>query len=65
MKSGCYTYQIYNAKIGYEGSNWDIYLYGKNLLDKEYFSFGRVNSSGIMANVGEPRVFGAVASIRF
>jgi len=59
------AYEIFNAKIGYEGSNWDFYLYGKNLLDKEYFSFGRTNSSGIMANVGEPQVFGVVASIKF
>lgn len=39
----------------------------KNLLimDKEYFSFGRVNSQGVIANVGEPRTFGVTASIRF
>ena len=34
-------------------------------MDKEYFSFGRVNSQGVIANVGEPRTFGVTASIRF
>jgi len=59
------AYEIVNAKIGYEGPGWDVYFYGSNLLDKEYFSFGRKNSSGIMANVGEPQVFGMTASIKF
>lgn len=59
------AYQIYNAKIGYEGSNWDVYVYGKNLFDKEYFSFGRVNAVGISANVGEPQTFGIIISRRF
>jgi len=59
------AYEIYNAKIGYEGSNWDVYLYGKNLFDEEYFSSGRVNSTGIEANPGEPQTFGILASIRF
>lgn len=63
--TGQKAFEIYNAKIGYEGSNWDVYFYGKNLFDKEYFSFGRVNSSGIIANVGEPQTFGIIASVRF
>ncbi len=58
------AYEIYNAKIGYEGSNWDVYLYGKNLFDEEYFSSGRV-SVAMTGNVGEPRTFGFLASIRF
>lgn len=33
-------YQIVNAKIGYEMQNFDIYLYGKNIFDKEYDSIG-------------------------
>lgn len=59
------SYQIYNAKIGYESSKWDIYLYGKNIFDEEYFSFGTVMATGIKANVGEPQTFGVVASFRF
>ena len=59
------SYQVYNAKFGYESKNWDIYVYGKNLFDEEYFSYGRLNASGFVANVGEPKVFGLIASIRF
>lgn len=59
------AYEILNSKIGYESGNFDIYLYCRNIMDKEYFSFGRVNSQGVIANVGEPRTFGVTASIRF
>ncbi|WP_083863754.1 TonB-dependent receptor [Desulfobacula toluolica] len=55
------AFQLYHAKIGYEASNWDVYLYCNNLLDKEYFSsmsFGRFS-------VAEPRTFGVFASVRF
>ena len=59
------AYELYNAKIGYEGAVADIYLYGTNLLDEEYFSFGRTNSMGLMANVGQPQTFGVMATVRF
>ena len=32
------AYEIVNAKIGYETEHFDIYLYGKNIFDKEYDS---------------------------
>jgi iron complex outermembrane receptor protein len=32
------AYEIVNAKIGYEAEHFDIYLYAKNLFDKEYDS---------------------------
>ncbi len=54
-------FELYNAKIGYETSQWDVYFYVKNLLDKEYFSSG----SGDVGAVGAPRTLGLVASIRF
>ncbi|WP_020588048.1 TonB-dependent receptor [Desulfobacter curvatus] len=34
------AYQIVNAKIGYETAQFDIYLYGKNIFDEEYDSYG-------------------------
>lgn len=38
-KSNGFT--LVNAKIGYESENFDIYLYGKNLTDKDYgFNYG-------------------------
>lgn len=53
-------YQLYNAKIGYEASTWDVYLYVNNLLDKEYFS-----SLCYGAYIGKPRTIGMIASMRF
>lgn len=32
------AYEVVNAKIGYEANSFDIYLYAKNLFDKEYNS---------------------------
>jgi iron complex outermembrane receptor protein len=58
------AYEIYNAKIGYEGRNWDVYFYGKNLFDKEYFSFGRTTPL-VVGIAGEPQTFGIIASLRF
>ena len=50
---------LVHAKIGYEADRWDVYLYGNNLLDKEYFT-GK--SFGIFT-VGEPRTVGVTASV--
>ena len=33
-------YHIVNAKVGYEKEHFDVYLYGKNIFDKEYNSYG-------------------------
>ena len=32
------AYQFINARFGYETEHFDIYLYAKNLFDKEYDS---------------------------
>lgn len=59
------AYQLYNMKIGYEAESWDIYLYGDNLFDEEYFSSGHVTGGGIVTNIGDPQTFGVKASLRF
>lgn len=51
---------LVHAKIGYEADRWDVYLYGNNLLDKEYFTD---KSFGVFT-VGEPRTVGVTASVR-
>lgn len=58
------AYIIYNAKIGYEGSNWDLYLYGHNLLDEAYFNTIYAYGGTASYGVGEPRKFGIIASVR-
>ncbi|HBT89711.1 MAG TPA: TonB-dependent receptor [Desulfobacter sp.] len=34
------SYEIVNAKVGYETEHFDIYLYGKNIFDERYDSDG-------------------------
>jgi iron complex outermembrane receptor protein len=48
------AYEIVNAKIGYETEHFDFYLYGKNIFDKEYNSYGYYNGYyTIYSNPGE------------
>jgi len=41
-------YRLVNAKIGYETENYDIYLYGKNIFDKEYHSINAFGGKGVV-----------------
>jgi iron complex outermembrane receptor protein len=59
------SYETVNTKIGYEGSGWDLYLYGENIFDREYFSYGRDCGLGTLKEVGSPRTFGLIASVHF
>ncbi|WP_173179441.1 TonB-dependent receptor [Desulfosarcina ovata] len=59
------SFEVYNLKIGYEASRWDLYFYCKNILDEEYFSYGRSCGIGTLKEVGDPRTFGVVASVNF
>ncbi|WP_419657229.1 TonB-dependent receptor [Desulfosarcina variabilis str. Montpellier] len=54
-------FELFHAKVGYETAHWDLYLYGNNLLDKEYFT----SKSFSRNSVGEPRTIGVMASLRF
>ncbi|MCP4119508.1 MAG: TonB-dependent receptor [Desulfobacteraceae bacterium] len=57
------SYELVNAKIGYEAESWDVYLYGKNIFDKEYNSY---NYFGGFCNLySEPREVGVKLSYRF
>ncbi len=56
-------YRLVNAKIGYETEDWDLYLYGKNIFDKEYDSFNMFNSNGIIYS--QPREIGVQLAYRF
>ncbi len=54
-------YLLLNAKVGYESEDWDIYLYGRNLLDKRYATAAFSGAK----RVGEPLVVGVQAAYRF
>lgn len=49
---------LVNAQIGYGFQHWGVYLYGRNLLDEEYVTVGKVRE-GAVFSVGDPRVLGA------
>jgi len=54
------AYEIVNAKVGYEQENYDIYLYAKNLFDKEYDQVGATTTT-----YSEPREIGVQLAYRF
>jgi len=57
------AYEIVNAKIGYETEHFDVYLYGKNLFDKEYDSDGYYG--GFYTIYSDPGEIGLQAVYRF
>ncbi|MGD9971994.1 MAG: TonB-dependent receptor [Desulfatirhabdiaceae bacterium] len=56
-------YQIVNAKIGYETEHYDIYLYGKNIFDEKYDSYGYY--SGYYTLYSDPGEVGLQVTYRF
>ena len=55
-------YSLVNARVGFRGDNgWDVFAWGKNLLDEEYFEILSAggSSSGYYAGLpGDPRTYG-------
>lgn len=57
--SGTYTqdaYVLWDAEIGYATDRFSIALYGRNLLDEEYYSF--INPQIAAGSPGDPQLFG-------
>ncbi len=59
------AYQLVNAKVGYEANNWDIYLYGKNIFDKEYNTEFYGPGPGYFKLYSQPREIGVKLTYRF
>jgi len=57
------TFNLVNAKFGYEMDNFDIYVYGKNIFDKVYDSNGE--QQGYLITYSEPREIGVQLAYRF
>ena len=57
------AYQLVNAKIGYEGEHFDLYLYGKNLFDENHDSKGYYN--GYFTIYEDPREIGVQLTYRY
>ena len=64
-------YQLVNARIGYETERFDVYVYGKNLLDEYYFTqlndltSYRVPGVSEAGCLGDPMTFGVMVKYRF
>jgi len=56
-------YELVNLKVGVEGEHLDVYLWSKNLLDREYVIMENVSAG--LAEDGEPRTFGISVDYRF
>jgi outer membrane receptor protein involved in Fe transport len=66
------AYGLLNAKLGWEKGRWELYLWGRNLLDKNYtvrgFYFGDEPPdfpNKVYTQLGEPRNFGVHATVKF
>ena len=61
-------YGLINARLGVrsESGLWDVALWAKNLLDKDYYlSLSPAATGVVTGQVGEPRTFGATLRTRF
>jgi iron complex outermembrane recepter protein len=66
------AYGLVNAKVGWDTKRWDAYLWGRNLLDKNYtvrgFYFGDEPPdfpNKLYTQLGEPRNWGVHFTYRF
>lgn len=56
------AYELVNVKLGYEMDDFDIYLYGKNIFDKDHSTHGFSNKFTVYS---EPRELGVQLTYRF
>lgn len=57
------SFCLLNAKLGYEAENYDIYFYGKNILDKDYDSHN--TDDGFYTVYSDPGEIGLQLKIYF
>lgn len=65
------SYGLLNGKLGFEGARWSAYLWGRNLLDRNYtvrgFYFGDEPpdfTNKLYVQLGEPRTWGASVTVK-
>jgi len=66
------AYGLVNGKLGWDTSQWEVYLWGRNLLNKNYtvrgFFFGDEPpdfANKLYVQLGEPRNWGVHFTVRF
>ena len=62
-------YTTLNGRLGFRGDNgWDVFLWGKNLLDEEYFELlaAQPGNSGLyVGQPADPRTYGVTLRAKF
>lgn len=56
-------YVIWDAQVGYQRDNLRVTVYGRNLLDEEYYSF--INDQIYAGSPGDPQLFGVKVELKF
>ncbi|MEH3047775.1 TonB-dependent receptor domain-containing protein [Sphingomonas adhaesiva] len=61
------AYWLVNGRITYDTPNWAVAVWGKNLTNKFYYTYGlNINVFGLdYLNRGTPRTYGVEATLRF
>ena len=66
------SYELLHARAGYEGDNWVVHIWGRNLADKDYavrgFFFGNEPPdfpTTLYTRLGDPRQLGVTIERRF
>ena len=49
-------YLVLDAQVGYEQENWSVTIYGRNLLEEDYYTF--INPQIAGGTPGDPQLFG-------
>ena len=57
------SYQIWDAEIGYRTENWNAAVFGRNMLDEEYYTF--MNDAIVAGSPGDPGMVGVRVGLEF
>lgn len=57
------SYQIWDAEIGYRAENWNAAVFGRNMLDEEYYTF--INDTIAAGSPGDPGMVGVRVGLEF
>lgn len=59
------SYNLVNAKLGYESENADVYLWAKNLFGEKYATRAFTMNGEWYGRSGDPRAVGLTATVKF
>ena len=57
------SYQVWDAELGYRAENWNGAVFGRNMLDEEYYSF--MNDAITAGSPGDPGMVGVRVGLEF